>query len=119
MNQEHEMHSHVYSFRRRWMLGWLVAACLAVTTVGVWSQTPPPQRLTAEEFVIVDSATGQTRAILAFEAGSGPSLQLFNDDGALQLRLGVSSSGPSVAYVNQAGEVEDLLDPKLRVRPLR
>ena len=109
MSQEHQTHSHVDRFRRRWMLGWLVAAGLAVATVGVWSQTPPPQRLTAEEFVLTDPATGQTRAILAFEAGVGPSLQMFNDDGALQLRLGVSSTGPSVAYVNQAGEVEDLL----------
>ena len=119
MNQAHEMSSDVERFRRRSMLGWLVAAVLAVATVGVWSQTPPPQRLTAEEFVIVDPATGQTRAILAFETGVGPSLQLFNDDGALQLRLGVSSSGPSVAYVNKSGEVEDLLDPMAGVRPLR
>ena len=101
------------------MQGWLVAAVLAVATVGVWSQTPSPQRLSAEEFVMVDPATGQTRATLTFEAGVGPSLQLFNEDGVLQLRLGVSPDGPSVAYINKMGELEDLLNPQTRPRPLR
>ena len=103
MKQEHEMRGRVDHLRRRWMmLAWMVAAVLAGATVGVWSQTPssqtaPPQRLTAEEIVLVDPTTGKTRALLAFEPGVGPSLQLFDGGGGLLLRVGVTPNGPSVA----------------------
>ena len=110
-----ELRERLARVERRWTLGW-VAAAVVVATAGVVGQTTR-QTVEAHAFIVTDPDSGERRAVLEM-SDEGPLLRLYDEDGAVKVLLGVTADGPTLAYVNPQGDLQDVFNPRMRIHPI-
>ena len=94
----------------------VVVVLAVVAGTALMAQLPPPERVEAQEFVLV-SETGEVRAML--NLGQYPMLSFYDDNEELTMILGMSTDGPVLGAIQPDGTPLNYLSPDPHVVPLR